>query len=98
MIKGIPGHNTPEVSRGPRRDCCADLYFLGVVLYEALTKKRSFPCEEAGGLIEAHLHHRSVPYPVSTLESQIHLMGSPSSFWRRSYHKDSNQLQRKWKT
>lgn len=59
MIKGTPGHNTPEVLRGPRRDRRADLYFLGVVLYEVLTKKRPFPCKKTGRFIEAHLHHEA---------------------------------------
>jgi len=60
-IRGSLGYIAPEVLKGLRRDHRADLYSLGVVLYEVWTRRKPFPYKETGRLLEAYLHERPTP-------------------------------------
>ncbi len=61
-ITGTPQYMAPEQARGMRDiDHRADLYGMGVVLYEALTGKPPFDCEQIGDLIMMILTMDPVP-------------------------------------
>lgn len=53
--KGTLSYLAPEVIRGERYGCQADLYSLGVLMYETLFGKRPFDEEEPGELAKSHL-------------------------------------------
>jgi serine/threonine-protein kinase len=59
-LAGTPGYIAPECLRGQAADPRADLYALGVVLYEMTTG--ALPFDDVGdALLKAPLHHAPVP-------------------------------------
>ena len=50
---GTPAYASPEQLRGERVDAQADLWSLGVLLYELLTAERPFQAQTLGALLEA---------------------------------------------
>jgi serine/threonine-protein kinase len=59
---GTPSYMAPEQIRNPSEVTpAADVYSLGVVLFEALTGNRPFPGKSAGAILDAHLHERPPP-------------------------------------
>jgi serine/threonine-protein kinase len=52
---GALGFLSPEVARGQETTSLADVYSLGVVLFELLTARHPFPGVEGEALIEKHL-------------------------------------------
>ncbi|MGB1277531.1 MAG: serine/threonine-protein kinase, partial [Nannocystaceae bacterium] len=55
-VIGTPYTMAPEQITGQAIDCRADIYALGVLLYEAVTRELPFVGQEAWEQIESHLH------------------------------------------
>jgi serine/threonine protein kinase len=60
FVLGTPAYLSPEQARGKEADHRADLYSLGVVLYEALAGKQPFAGETAMDVV---MHHLTTPVP-----------------------------------
>ena len=56
MVLGNPLYMSPEAARGQRVDGRADLYSVGVVLFEMLTGAPPFRAASSAATIELHLH------------------------------------------
>ena len=63
---GSPYYAAPEQVNGKKADIRADLYSLGVILYEMLTGSHPFPAETPWEAINKHLT-ASLPSPETTL-------------------------------
>ncbi len=79
-IMGTPGYMAPEQTVGEQADARADLYALGVVLWEATTGRRLFDAPDFGafmlaqiGTMPPRLHDvvPSVPLELDVLVSQL---------------------------
>jgi serine/threonine protein kinase len=64
QVMGTPDYIAPEQVKGKRGDARADLYALGVILYEMLTGKIPFP----GKNVYVSMHSRLVNNPVPPRE------------------------------
>jgi serine/threonine protein kinase len=64
QVMGTPDYIAPEQVRGKRGDACADIYALGIMLYEMLTGKTPFP----GKNPFVSMHSRLVNNPVPPRE------------------------------
>lgn len=54
--QGTPAYISPEQLRGDDIDGRADLYAIGVILFESLTGRLPFPDADVDKLLQAHLH------------------------------------------
>ena len=66
---GTPGYMSPEQARGDEADARADIFGLGIVLYEMATGKMPFQGKTLGAVMAAILH--DVPAPPSALNPNI---------------------------
>ena len=66
---GTPFYMSPEQLRGEAVDARADLYSLGVIVFEMLTGRLPFVAEQLGELLVAHLTQS--PPSMSSLDSAI---------------------------
>ena len=60
-IVGTPAYMAPEQIQGEAVDGRADLYAVGVVLYELVTGRRPFEADQTGELLHAHVARRPPP-------------------------------------
>lgn len=67
-ILGTPAYMSPEQASGERPDARSDLYAIGAVLYEMLTKRPPFEGETVESILAAHIHIDPVP-PQARLAS-----------------------------
>ena len=63
VVPGTPQYISPEQARGKEVDFRADIYSLGIVLFEMLTGEPPFTGSAAGELVAKHIHD-----PLPTLE------------------------------
>jgi len=68
-IHGTVGYLPPETARGGRIDPRADIYSLGIVLYEIVTGRLPFRGQSALSIIRGHLEE--APLAPSTLNSAV---------------------------
>jgi len=69
IISGTPAYMSPEHVRGDDLDPRADVFALGLLLYEMATGRQAFGGRTAGAIIEAILTR--VPAPVHAVNPQI---------------------------
>src|ERR1700680_4871450 len=72
-LSGTPAHWCPEQIMGKPQDGRSDLFSLGIVLYELVTRKRPFDADSLQGVCNRILPHE--PLPVSHLNTSL-----PSAF------------------
>jgi len=60
-ILGTVGYMSPEQAEGGRVDACADLFSLGVVLYEMLSGRRPFDRPSQAATLQAIVHENAPP-------------------------------------
>ncbi|MFQ5500073.1 MAG: protein kinase [Candidatus Zixiibacteriota bacterium] len=72
IAMGTPNYISPEQLQGKEIDHCADLFSLGVVMYEMLLGKRPFKGENITSLIYSILNHE--PEKPSDVNPQIPLL------------------------
>jgi serine/threonine-protein kinase len=72
IAMGTPNYISPEQLRGEKTDKRADIFSLGVVIYELLVGKRPFKGENLTSLIYSILHHE--PEKPSNINPQIPLL------------------------
>jgi tetratricopeptide (TPR) repeat protein/predicted Ser/Thr protein kinase len=71
VISGTPSYMSPEQIRGDDLDTRADIFSLGLLLYEMATGQKAFPGGTGGLIIEAILS--KTPAPVRSLNAEIPL-------------------------
>ena len=69
-IMGTPGYMAPEQARGQVVDHRADIFSLGVVLYELLVGERAFPGSTAADRLAACLH-KDLTLPVERVPLEL---------------------------
>lgn len=69
VISGTPSYMSPEQVRGDDLDARADIFALGLLLYEMATGKQAFGGKTGGAIIEAILTR--TPVAVHTVNPQI---------------------------
>src|SRR5215467_6495334 len=69
VISGTPSYMSPEQIRGDDLDVRADIFSLGLLLYEMATGQKAFPGNTGGVIIEAILS--KPPVPAKTLNPDI---------------------------
>jgi tetratricopeptide (TPR) repeat protein len=69
VISGTPSYMSPEQIRGDDLDVRADIFSLGLLLYEMATGRKAFPGGTGGVIIEAILS--KPPAPIHTLNPDI---------------------------
>ena len=69
VISGTPTYMSPEQVRGDDLDSRADIFALGLLLYEMATGRQAFAGKTGGAVIEAILTR--TPTPVRTLNQQV---------------------------
>jgi predicted Ser/Thr protein kinase/tetratricopeptide (TPR) repeat protein len=68
-IMGTVSYFSPEQGRGERCDCRTDIYALGVVFYELLTRRLPFTGGDATSVIYQHIHQ--APKPPKEIDPSI---------------------------
>ncbi len=73
LFMGSPKYMSPEQIRGEKVDGRADIYALGVILYEMLTGKVPFDRPNSVNILMAHVHEA----PPSFRETNPHVLVTP---------------------
>jgi serine/threonine-protein kinase len=91
MLLGTPQYMAPEAARGERVDYRADIYALGVLLYEMLSGSPPF-----GGTLEKilHAHVHEPPPPMSRFNPRVDLTDRAESLIMRCLAKRADERPR----
>ena len=71
LFMGSPKYMSPEQIRGERVDARADIYALGVMMYEMITGKVPFDRPNSVNILMAHVHEPPPPIRETNPEVQI---------------------------
>jgi eukaryotic-like serine/threonine-protein kinase len=74
MVFGTPHYMSPEQASGELVDHRADIYALGIVMYEMFTGKVPFEADSYMGVLTKHIH--MTPAPPSELRSELKELGA----------------------
>jgi serine/threonine protein kinase len=74
MVFGTPHYMSPEQAAGEVVDHRADIYALGIVMYEMFTGKVPFESDSYMGVLTKHMY--MVPAPPSELSPQMRSLGA----------------------
>ena len=66
---GTPEYMSPEQAQGGKTDARADIYSLGVVLYESLAGEVPFEADTPWGVLNMHISKE--PFPIDNLRSDL---------------------------
>lgn len=83
MVLGTPSYLSPEVLKGDKVDRRADMWAVGVILYEMLSGRRPFEAERTEGII-----HKIVYEPPPPLDPGLGLPEALVTVTRRALEKD----------
>ncbi len=83
-VVGSPHYLSPEQIRGDELDGRSDIFSLGVLLYEMLSRRRPFEGETLTTLVYQILHQE----PVAARRRRPDLGAAPEALVRRMLHKD----------
>src|SRR4051812_40530166 len=91
IVLGTPQYLSPEQARGekgPNVDGRADLYALGVMLYEMITSELPFQSDNAIGLLMHHLG--TAPIPPNIRRPELNIPEAISAVVMKALEKDRN--------
>jgi predicted Ser/Thr protein kinase len=83
MVLGTPSYLSPEVLKGEKVDRLADMWAVGVILYEMLSGRRPFDADRTEGII-----HKIISEPPPALDSALGLPEALVAVTRRALEKD----------
>lgn len=89
MVFGTPEYMPPEQALGQNVDARADLYSLGVIMYEMLAGRRPFVAESQVGVLGQQLS-RSAP-PVSKRAPGAYIPPSIDTFVKKMLHREASR-------
>jgi serine/threonine protein kinase len=89
MVFGTPEYMPPEQALGQSVDERADIYSLGVIIYEMLAGRRPFVAESQVGVLGQQLS-RSVP-PVSKRAPGVYIPAGVDTMVRKMMHREASQ-------
>jgi serine/threonine-protein kinase len=89
MVFGTPEYMPPEQALGQNVDARADLYSLGVIMYEMLAGRRPFVAESQVGVLGQQLS-RSAP-PVSKRAPGAYIPPSIDAFVKKMLHREASK-------
>jgi len=89
MVFGTPHYMSPEQAAGAAVDHRADIYALGVVMYEMFAGRVPFEADTYLGVLEKHLH--AVPPPPTTLRPELRSLAPLESVILRALAKRPEQ-------
>ncbi|HXU71917.1 MAG TPA: serine/threonine-protein kinase [Polyangia bacterium] len=71
VVFGTPEYLSPEQAMGEEADPRADLYSVGIVLYEMLTGKRPFDAPSKVAIVSMHLTQKAMPVTQAAPEAAV---------------------------
>jgi eukaryotic-like serine/threonine-protein kinase len=83
---GTPSYISPELTRGMKVDERADIYAVGIILYELLTGKKPFASEVLGELLR--MHREAPPPPIRAAVPPVAISEALEASIQRALAKD----------